>query len=318
MRKRIKNIILFCSMIGVIFCFTACGQKDEKPNIQGEGQATMLELHIATMPSIDKVPLIIGMEKGFFANHGLTVVNENFQSPTDRDAALQSGKMDGVMSDMVAFALYLESGMKLKMTSLVQTGFGVLASPQSGLTSLAAIQEANTCGISLNGLIEYLADQAGAGEKVLLPAVSNRVEQLLAGKIDLTVVPEPYVTMGVNQGAVLLATDKDLQVQAAVMLFTEEALANKKEAIAAFYAGYRDSLAYMRETDPKEYIDLVIEKGDFAPEIAEVLQNTVFEDLQFPQEEQFVAILDWMQAKEELTGNYDFTFAEVVDDRFFK
>ena len=128
----------------------------------------------------------------------------------------------------------------------------------------------------------------------------------------------PYVTMGVNQGAVLLATDKDLQVQAAVMLFTEEALANKKEAIAAFYAGYRDSLAYMRETDPKEYIDLVIEKGDFAPEIAEVLQNTVFEDLQFPQEEQFVAILDWMQAKEELTGNYDFIFAEVADDRFFK
>lgn len=304
MKKIAWGLLLCC------FCFAlaACGKKDANRQV--------MQLTIATMPSIDKVPLIVGIEKGFFADHGLQLTNQNFGSPTDRDAALQAGQVDGVMSDMVAAALYLEAGMKVKMTSVVQTGFGVLASRQSGITTLADIKAANTYGISLNGLIEYLADRAGTAQKVLLPAVSNRVEQLLAGKIDLTVVPEPYATMAAGKGAVLIATDRDLGVKAAVMLFTDRAISEKRAAIAAFYAGYQDSLNYLKKTDSKKYVALVIEKGALPAETGAVLSKATFTGLELPGQDQYQEIIAWMKSKPEFTGKYTIPFENAVDTTF--
>jgi len=309
MFKRVPVVCLLC----ICLFLAACGQGSSPQN-----DPEKMQLTIATMPSIDKVPLVIGMEKGFFAAHGLEVINQNFQSPGDRDAALSSGSLDGVMTDLVALAFYLEAGMNWKVTSLVQTGFAVLASPGSGIKHLSDIEPSHTYGISLNGLIEYVADQAGSAQKILLPPVSSRVEQLLADRIDLTVVPEPYGLMAVKNGATMVATDADLDIRAAVMIFSDEAISGKRDAISAFYAGYKDSLDYLQTADPGDYIDLVIEKGDFAAEIGEVLRNMVFDPLQMPQDEQFFAVIDWMRQNEELTGRYYFSFADIVEDSFFK
>ena len=306
-----KRIISFL-LLSVCLLATACGQGAKKP----ETDEKQMQLSIATMPSIDKVPLVIGMEKGFFSAHGLNVINQNFQSPSDRDAALASGNLEGVMTDLVALAFYLDAGMEWKITSLVQTGFAVLASPGSGIRQLSDIEPRHICGISLNGLIEYVADQAGRSEKILLPPVSGRVEQLLNDQIDLTVVPEPYGSMAVKNGAVMLATDADLGIRAAVMLFSDEAIAGNSGAIAAFYAGYQDSLHYLQTADPDDYIDLVIEKGDFAEEIGEVLRNMTFDPLQMPLEEQYTAIINWMRQNEELTGKYEFAFEDIINSGF--
>ena len=304
MLKRIILSVLFC----VCLLAVSCAQSAQQP----ENGSARMQLAIATMPSIDKVPLVVGMEMGFFAAHGLTVINQNFQSPGDRDAALASGSLDGVMTDLVALAYYLEAGMDWKITSLVQAGFAVLASPGSGMRQLADIEPRHVCGISLNGLIEYVSDRAGITEKILLPPVSSRVEQVVSNRIDLTVVPEPYGLMGVQSGAVMIATDADLGIRAAVMVFSDGAIAGKSDAISAFYAGYQDSLQYLQTADPDDYVDLVIEKGDFAAEIGEVLRNMVFDPLQMPEEEQYAAIIDWMRRNDELPASYNFAFEDII------
>ena len=304
---------LLVYLLIVCLIITACGRGPAASKNDRE----LMRLTIATMPSLDKVPLIIGMEKGFFAAHGLTVEHQNFQSPGDRDAALASGNLDGVMTDLVALAFYLDAGMKWKITSLVQTGFAVLASPGSGILQLSDIEPQHVYGISLNGLIEYVADRAGSAQKVLLPSVSGRIEQLLTGQIDLTVVPEPYGLLAVQNGAKMIATGADLNIQAAVMIFSDEAIDGKKDAISAFYAGYRDSLYYLQTADPDDYIDLVVIKGDFPAEIGELLRNTVFDPLQMPREEQYTAVIDWMQQNEELTGKYELTFEDITDSSFY-
>ena len=307
----LKRIIL-----SVLFCVCLLAASCERGAPAPDSGAVTMRLAIATMPSIDKVPLVVGMEMGFFAARGLTVENYNFQSPGDRDAALASGSLDGVMTDLVALAFYLEAGMSWKITSLVQAGFAVLASPGSGIHRLADISPRHICGISLNGLIEYISDCAGITEKILLPPVSSRVEQLLSNQIDLTIVPEPYGLMGVQNGAVMIATGADLGIQAAVMIFSADAIADKSDAISAFYAGYQDSLRYLQTADPDDYIDLVIEKGDFAAEIGEVLRNMVFDPLQMPAEEQYTAVIEWMRHSEQLTGSYDFAFEDIIDSSF--
>jgi hypothetical protein len=42
----------------------------------------------------------------------------------------------------------------------------------------------------------------------------------------------------------------------------------------------------------------------------------VFDPLQMPQEEKYEAIIDWMRRNEELTGEYRFAFADIIDASF--
>jgi len=309
--KPMKKFLVFMLLLVSALLAAGCGAG----NSTGDTQVNE-RLVIATMPSVDKVPMLVAQEKGFFAQHGLDVEIQNFQSPVDRDAALQAGQVDGIMSDMVAAALYWEAGAQLTMTSQVQTVFGILASPASGLKSLKDVAPENIWGLSLNGLIEYVADKAGAQNKVLLPDVSARVEQLLAGEIALTVIPEPYATLAVQRGAVLLATSEDLGINAAVMLFNNDLLKEKPEAVQAFYDGYAEAVDYLSKADPADYMDQVIADGEYPANAAEAISAMKFTRLQAPDEAQFENVLTWMRAKEDFSGNYQFAFTAVTDASF--
>ena len=274
-----------------------------------------MKLVIATMPSIDKVPMLVAMEKGFFKEYGLTVEIQNFQSPTDRDAALQSGHLDGIMSDLVADIFYLAAGQKLKVTSLVQTDFAIIASTSSSITRLADITSEHKNGIARSGIIEYIADQAGNAQKIALPSVMNRVEQVVSGAIDLTIVPEPYGSMAVARGAVKVSTSDQLGIYAAVMLFPQNVIDNKSAALTAFYKGYEDAVKYMATADPDEYIDAVISKGGFSDDAKAVLSATAFRPLKAPTEQQFIDIQNWMNDGD-FSGPYSFNFSEICDFNF--
>ncbi len=308
-----RKIFLICLMLSLlVFAGCSTGKNQEETGTEP------VQLTVGTMPSIDKVPMLIGVEQGFFEQYGVDVEVLNFQSPTDRDAALQSGQLDGIMSDMVAAIYYLQGGQSVKMTSLIQTDFVILASEESGITGIEDISADTVNGISLNGLIEYIADQAGSAEKILLPSVMNRVEQIVSGEIDLTIVPEPYGSMAVSMGAVKVATAADLDIYGAVMLFTDDAIAAKADAIAGFYKGYEDAVNYLASADPAEYIDAVIEKGEFSPDIAALLEATEFYSLEAPAEEQFVSIQDWLNEKQEEGIAFQFDFGEITDFSFLE
>lgn len=312
-----KKAIFTFALLLCLALFAGCNNNQQRgENAGGEEPAVLTKLTVATMPSIDKVPMIVAAEKGFFAEHGVEVTVLNFQSPTDRNAALQSGELDGIMSDIMADILYLDAGMGLKMTSLVQTDFVVLASPASGITTFDDIQPAHSNGIAFNTVIEYVADKAGESNKVLLPSVMNRVEQIVANQIDLTIVPEPYGTMAVNRGAVKVGSADDLGIHCAAMIFTDEIIARHPEAIRGFYLGYEQAVQYLATADPADYIDVVIEKGEFSEEAADVIAATEFVSLKEISADQYDDVLAWMNAHPDLDGSYEFKFADITDFSF--
>ena len=318
-----KKISLLLFGLWMMFSLAACGggQTESTPAPEeNESEEIQETMNIGAMPSIDKVPIIVGIEQGFFEKYGLDVNVENFQSPIDRNTALQAGEMDGVMSDMVADVLYLANGMDMKMTSLIQTDFAVIASKDSGLTSVEEITETHKNGIALNCLMEYIADKAGKAEKVMVPDVMTRIEQVLSGDLDLAVVPEPYGTMAEARGAVKIGSSSDLGIFAAVMLFPAEYIENHHAAVEAFYAGYEDSVAYLAEHGIDEVLDAVIEKGEFSADASEALKAVDFVSLQAPDAAQYADVIAWMNQHPEFKGPYDSyaDFDAVSDFSFLK
>ena len=305
-----KFLLMLCSLL-LLISFAACG------NSQTDSEETTATMTVAAMPSIDKIPIIVGMEQGYFGDHGLNVTLENFQSPTDRNAALQAGEVDGVMSDMVADVLYLAAGMDMKMTSLIQTDFAVIASASSGIASFEDITVEHSNGIALNCLMEYIADAAGPAKKIMVPDVMTRIEQVLSGDLDLAVVPEPYGSMAVARGAVRVGSANDLGIYAAVMLFPASYIEAHSDAVTAFYAGYQDAVDYLQKNGIDSVLDTVIEVGEFSESAVDGLREAEFVSLTAPEKSQFNDIIAWMNQHPEFDGPYDdLDFRDTTDLSF--
>ena len=97
-----KRWILFVCAVMLILA-VGCGKEQAKPDASGAKGAKQA-LSIGLMPDTDSVPFIVAREKGFFAEEGVEVTLQPFKSAMDRDAALQSGQLDGAVSDLLAAA----------------------------------------------------------------------------------------------------------------------------------------------------------------------------------------------------------------------
>ena len=103
-----KYLIMAMAMLLALGTLAGCGN-------QAQDKKELQEVSIGVMPDIDSVPIIIAQEKGYFAEEGLKVDIQKFKSAMDRDAALQSGNLDGAISDMLAVAFAKSGGFDVKV-----------------------------------------------------------------------------------------------------------------------------------------------------------------------------------------------------------
>lgn len=100
---------------------TACGAP------QSQKSEPLPKLTIGLMPDVDSLPFIIAQEKGYFKEEGLDIELQQFKSAMDRDAALQSGTLDGDVSDMLAVAFAKDGGFDVKVTSYTDGSYKLIA-----------------------------------------------------------------------------------------------------------------------------------------------------------------------------------------------
>ncbi len=261
--KRTLSIIIILSLTLTLF---GCGSskkdsKDTSANTKTEKQT----LNIGLMPSVDAVPFIIAKDKGFYEKNGVDVKLQVFKSANDRDAALQTGNLDGVSTDEVAVCLYQNAGIDLKITGVTDGDFMLVASKQSGIKSIAdvkgksvAISQKTVIEYSLDKMLEKNSIKPEEVKKVAIPAIPARLEMLKAGKVDLALLPEPFSSAAIKDGAVLLGKTSSEKLLPAVSAFTQKSIDNKSDAIKAFYKAYNEAVEYVNNTPISQYEDTVI------------------------------------------------------------
>ena len=108
-----KKLLILCLIIVYSFGLIGCNQTENS----ADGNKTVSDkiINIGVMPDVESIPFLIAQENGYFADEGVTVNIEHFSSAKDRDSALQSGKLDGVITDMAAVLFANEGGIKLRI-----------------------------------------------------------------------------------------------------------------------------------------------------------------------------------------------------------
>lgn len=311
-----KKIILLMLMGMMLALLSGCGAQSAATE---GGKAR--EIAIGIMPDVDSIPFLIAAENGYFKEEGLTVHLNSFKSAMDRDSALQSGNLDGAVSDMLAVAFAKSGGFDVKITSLTSGSYKLIAGKNERATSPMDL-EGRAVAVSKNTIIEYAADrilaESGLGEaaveKVVVGQIAARLEMLESGKLAAAVLPEPMASIAIKGGGKLVGSSDRLGIQPGVMMFTNQALKDKPEEIKAMYRAYNKAVEYLRKEPQSSYIDLLIKKGGFPPSIAGALVLPDYKAAERPARVDIDSAMRWLNEKNLVKQTY--AYQDLVDDQF--
>ena len=282
-----------------------------------DGSKTLV---LGIMPDVDSTPYVIAEKNGYYA---APIKIVNFRSAKDRDSALQSGQLDGVITDMLAVLFANEGGIRLIIIAKSIGDIKLLAAPDSGIKSMKDLT-GKTIGLSSNTIMEYTADKmlesAGISlpdiRKTAIPNIPTRLEMLKNGKIDATILPEPLATLAEKDGAVLLYSLDSMQdMGIGVIAFTEKALKNKRTQIKSLFAGYDQAVDYLSSEPKSSYIDFIIQKQGFPERLRNSIEFPKYTKAEAPSEKNFNLALKWLKDKKLIKSNFEY---DAIVDKIFR
>jgi NitT/TauT family transport system substrate-binding protein len=284
------------------------------------------QLSVGLMPACNSIPLVVAEVKGLFTARGVTVSLVPFMGQLERETALQTGALDGTVSDLINAIQSWSHGSGARVTSATEGGFGLLSSPGSSLQSLADWKALTgrkvRTGLLENSIVFYLSERmvtafgADAKRIELVPIVQvpARLEMLLANKVEAACLPEPLSTLAASRGAHLLADSEGMGTTPGVLLFTRKALTEKLREIALFYKAYNDAVREVN-AHPEEYRAAIVARCEFPSAVAAIMRIPRFRPAFLPPESLVRDVGAWMKEKslvDRLPGYLDIVVPDLL------
>ncbi len=252
-----------CYFLISILCLIGSGLCAQTP-VTGNTPA-LPKIRFGTLPAESAIPIIVARETGLFTKVGINVELQPFNSPLDRNIALQAGKLDGMIADVMTALSLNEAGLPMRITSDINEDFKLLCSPKSGITSFAALDKKDVSVVP-NFALEYIMDRLAqkngiSYHLVSIPSIPARFEALLGDKISAVVFTEPQATLLAARGASVLAGSRENGLQAGAILFGASFIKEYPSAIKAFYQAYNQAVAAINATPPGQLVPILSRYG---------------------------------------------------------
>lgn len=295
-----NKIIMMIMLLTMLFTLAGCSKKGEDTSSEKE----IPVIHFGMMSSSDVIPFVLINENKLAEKYNFKLDLQTFTSAKDRDAAFQAGELDGVITDYVGVCMYQNAGFDVKITGITDGDYILLAGKNSGITDISQVK-GKSIAISEKTLIDYTLDnileknglESNDVEKEIVPRIPDRLELLRNDKIDLGLMPEPFATLALNDGAIQLGTANEYSLYPAVSAFSKAALDSKNEAIRNLYKAYNEAVDYMNCTDIKEYEKTVIDAVGYPEEMLGKITIKPFRESKLPPTEDVEAAVLWASKK---------------------
>ena len=297
-----NKIRLLCAFVLLTLLFSGCAPQKTASSTGGSAEKPVIR--IGMMSSSDVIPYVLINENGLADKYGFTLDLEVFTSSKDRDAALQAGELDGVLTDYIGICMYQNAGFNVKITGITDGDYILVAGKNTGIKNISQIK-GKSIAISEKTLIEYTLEDILANNKMtgadvvkeVVPKIPDRLELLRNDKIDLGLLPEPFATLALNDGAVRLGSANQFGLYPAVSAFSQAALDSKTKAIHNLYKAYNEAVDYMNHTDIRKYEKTVIKAVGYPEEMIGKITVKPFRKSALPPKEDVEAAVAWASKK---------------------
>ena len=304
-----KNILIIL-ILSLLLLFSAC-QRENKKTVT---EATLPPLKVGMMSAVDAAPFYVALEKGYFSDLGVAVELILFTNGQHRQTALQTGQVDGAMTDLVALITQRASDFKLIGTLSTDGDFPLLA--KQDLHSKNSVS-AGTMEISVtNYLLEqYLKDKKSI-EKVFINEIPARLEAVLSGQLDTGIFPEPFASIGALRGLEKLFFPGIPSESLNIIAFTEKATQEKAESLKKFHAAYARAVRDIQEDESLARTALMNHIPNLPEDIRFAIQLPTYYAPRLPSRVFIEEIIAWTGSVTNV--NYTFDPLTIIDSRFIE
>lgn len=305
------------SLIGLLLLVPAgCGGRTESDT-----------LRIGVLPILDTLPMYVAEQEGAFERHGVRVQFIPAASAAERDQLVQTGNVDGIITDLVAMALYNRDAPRMIAVRYAMTPtpdfaqFRVMASRQSRISKAEELAGVHI-GISEGTVIEYVTDRMLAAEGLLphqietlaVPKIPDRMALLRSGELVAATLPEPLASLVLQEGARVVVDDRGhLSASCSVYAFRQETVEDQPEAVRGFLTAVSEASQAINE-DKTRWSDLLAEKNLVPQPLIGSYELPDYPGDRPPTEAQFTDAVAWLQETGRLSESP--SYADAVDATF--
>lgn len=312
-RNKARRAVCFTAMLLIMFTvaalFTGCSPKASS----AQGPDGSMSLRVGIMPAVDSAPILLADKKGYFEKLGLKMDIQVYTNAMNRQSALQSGELDGAMTDVIALVNNVGNGFDIKVTTCTDGVFPFLM--KKGFVEKKDIK-AGMMEVSVTNYLtdRFLSDRYNV-EKVYIDEIPARLEMVAKGALDMAVVPEPMASQGELNGLTKKLIGNTDEFSPDVMVFTGKAIKDKENAIKLFHEAYNQAVDEIGRDDAGAR-DILIEALKLKPEVKDKIILPEYNKARVPSKEYLQGILDW---NEKVLGiKLDVVYEDLVEGKFAK
>ncbi len=223
----------------------------------GAAKKTEKEITIGVQPWLGYGPWWIAAEKGYFEKHGVNVKVINFTWDADMGAAVSSGRLD-VISAATNFLISLRNqNIDLQGFMVLDASYeaDAILAPKT-VTSIKDLKGkaiAYEKGATSDLLLNYALKENGmklADVKPVGMGASDAGLALIAGRVDIAVTYEPYISAALKHGNdhhVLYTAAEHPGLISDLAVSTGDFIKNNPEIIQSLILAWDDAVRYLNE-----------------------------------------------------------------------
>lgn len=278
----------------MVVALAGCGSSSESTDT--------VTINMGLMKDIAHIPYIYAEETGMYDEAGLDVNLTFFNAAKDRNAGWETGDYQVQTADLADVEIMAGQGQDIVATGSVGSDFKLVASPElsSSYDGDIASLDGKSVGYSENTVteyyIDYVADEYGISfDKVPFPAIPDRFAALQSGELDLAILPDPFPSQAMADGAKLVWDSIAEQAPQLSNLTWQGSFYNENtEAVEKFIEVSNEAVAAVNGMEPSEYKDMVM-GYDLIDEAYydEVTDGVVYSKLEKSSEETWNLVNEW-------------------------
>lgn len=292
--RKITQFVL--SLLVMAFVMAGCGDNAEVRHRQSKAEKARLDsidkasLKVGVMPTLDCLPVFVASDQRLFDTLGVTVHLKSFTAQMDCDTALERGRVEGSITDLIRANRLVKRGTPLTYPIATHTYWQLITNRKSRVSELKQLSD-KMIAMTRYSATDYLADLAIDSAKpqfdvyrVQINDVRVRLKMLLNNEMDAVLLTEPQATKARLEKHPVLMDSRDKGLNLGAFAFRSKALAKKerKQQLDLFVKGYNMAVDSINKHGCSYYASLLKKYCDVDPATAKALPRIRFQHASAP------------------------------------
>ena len=303
-------------IIPIIVCLlllAACGQSYEetkrmtREQRREAAQKDSAALKIAVMPTLDCLPLFVAAHYELFDTLRGGVRLKYYTAQMDCDTALERGRVEGAISDLVRAMRMDRRGTKMRYVAATNTSWQLVTNRNARIHQLKQLDDkmvAMTRFSATDLLTDRVVDSVKLKEervfKVQINDVNVRLLMLQNNEMDALWLAEPQATVArLLKNTVIYDTQKE-DIWLGVLTFREKEMRRQSRSMQLdlFVKAYNQACDSINKYGVRHYRNILVERCKLKSNIVDSLPNNMkYVHARGPREKDVALVEKWLSKK---------------------